>query len=1729
MTFLKVTIKILVILAAVALMAAPFVMEYFTFRGDKKKKISYKRFRIVIYTAVYMIAVTLVLYLAKEVLLWVGNLSLVQWLSSKISVDTRVTYCVEVFAVILTNVAIGFLYVLIGKFVRIGLKKHDLVHPKKKDGTYTFFQKLERKMIRFFYTETWFFVAKILKYVNIFLSVVYGLMFALYQVPAMFGASWIPYKLVGLLFASGYMFPTITLLGLWEAFFFLEGIKRLEDECPELCEGEKGSYKRMEVDLAAIDEEVKKQFKDYYVCDVDISKDVHEDLASCDHHRLTELIARAVENDERNPQQRREVFLNCLDKLVSGDKSLLINGNFFSEFSLYFLRYLSAVIARGDNVVFVCNSDAQIDMVYDYVVQGLSEISSLYCKGFRTDDVNFDRPIWRAVKVSGERSVVEEAAVDENSILVTSLSYLCSTRFESEHSRFVSLLDAVVFVDALNTINKFNRQLAILNTRIKHLVKKNALAAKNGKPGDEYKARYMSRQVRYIGFDDTRTPGIDKVLKNMLSVEFDSADAMNYNEKTLVRCYRYEGRPDENGRRVCPQFLTSEEEIGAIMNMAILCLAKGASSVTVFSDDILPYENIAETLAANMGKIAVQADGNNIRINKQFYNPDAYSVIIAMDAGDNLPATIRKYTSMVSDQPAMVIIFSRPYMMREYYISNISETWSSSQAERIPVEEGTRKDIAQRVLVKANAGGISKEEVFRLATGVPQFAEYAADGDINSILREILLVYGVQATDRINLFNYFEYTSSQDFDEAGKFSSEIKIVLRKQGEVFEKLNGRDMVTMIVGDYEIVLPVPRSRLTQNYIAGQNLVYNGKIYYIHKIDVSTGRIYARLAVGGKNDEAYRYIQARDYHVELEPVLENVFPTKHVVIKNEGEDVHVSDAYISVFRAPAEVVTRGYYKVDPHLLAVNFGTDEYYSISDLEDDTLIKQTYRRYGTLTSPAYASEDIIKTTDLNISEKPALMMSVRLCGQFGPDIDKTMALAAAMLNEQLHTMFPSVADSVAVCPVFTQEFEDEERRALLRKQPKLTVEGENSAITRGDFNLVIIEDCASDLGVVSVLMSAGDDVLKTLFGPLFNYLSWYAAAEKKDDYLYYGLDHEPECFDFASLLSLSKILGDDGHDLKFVDLDTIIDHAICDFCGKRYAKGDDIVELEDGRKMCKACAENLVGNNAKALKEHLERARIYLESTYGITLGDDYEVCFDSTVKIVNTLKQNPDLLQSNSSFPLKSYIDSKKKVHVEYSLPSANLSELLVRELTHVWQLKHLPELADDLAEGHRALVGIQYLRFLKQDALATNRTTYYESTNTAGGEGYRKLVRELLLHPEYNNNPFLYLLNMIGGGGEVIPVPKPHVIPEDGDYGLPYTPENPDRVLNGTAPYFYYSRLSDGEKNLYDTLLEAVQNHAETATVEETDFDVVRRIMRAVEFDHPELFWYRTFKFGGTTVTFLYGATAEECASLQKRIDEEVNRILSGITDSMCAYEVTLRLHNKLIAMMDYDMVALRKEEEAGGPAYDIIDPLRSICGAFLDHKIVCEGYARAIQYLLQKCGIECAEVAGHTKGEGAHGWNIVKIDGDYYYLDTTWDDNSNTVQEVKRNELSLVYFCIMTEELLRTRKLDLNPMELPVCNATRANYYHHNGLVLDSYDLKKIISFAEASAKAKRPYVTFKFLNQAAYDESYAKLLASGSDWHDVMKAASKADKRIDADGLTGQNDDTMRVLTLFFKYK
>ena len=83
----------------------------------------------------------------------------------------------------------------------------------------------------------------------------------------------------------------------------------------------------------------------------------------------------------------------------------------------------------------------------------------------------------------------------------------------------------------------------------------------------------------------------------------------------------------------------------------------------------------------------------------------------------------------------------------------------------------------------------------------------------------------------------------------------------------------------------------------------------------------------------------------------------------------------------------------------------------------------------------------------------------------------------------------------------------------------------------------------------------------------------------------------------------------------------------------------------------------------------------------------------------------------------------------------------------------------------------------------------------------------------------------------------------------------------------------------------------------------------------------------------------------------------------------------------------------------------------------------------------------VTGDVNGEG-HAWNIVFLDGDWYYIDPTWGDASYQREEGEETPaltetVNYDYFCVTTQEIERTHSMDDNQL-LPVCNAVQDQYY-------------------------------------------------------------------------------------------
>ena len=71
-----------------------------------------------------------------------------------------------------------------------------------------------------------------------------------------------------------------------------------------------------------------------------------------------------------------------------------------------------------------------------------------------------------------------------------------------------------------------------------------------------------------------------------------------------------------------------------------------------------------------------------------------------------------------------------------------------------------------------------------------------------------------------------------------------------------------------------------------------------------------------------------------------------------------------------------------------------------------------------------------------------------------------------------------------------------------------------------------------------------------------------------------------------------------------------------------------------------------------------------------------------------------------------------------------------------------------------------------------------------------------------------------------------------------------------------------------------------------------------------------------------------------------------------------------------------------------YYSLDTSRSFIYNLVYNKTaICQGYAVTFYVMMVELGIECTIISGDAGGP--HAWNAVKLDGNWYYVDVTWDD--------------------------------------------------------------------------------------------------------------------------------------------
>lgn len=190
---------------------------------------------------------------------------------------------------------------------------------------------------------------------------------------------------------------------------------------------------------------------------------------------------------------------------------------------------------------------------------------------------------------------------------------------------------------------------------------------------------------------------------------------------------------------------------------------------------------------------------------------------------------------------------------------------------------------------------------------------------------------------------------------------------------------------------------------------------------------------------------------------------------------------------------------------------------------------------------------------------------------------------------------------------------------------------------------------------------------------------------------------------------------------------------------------------------------------------------------------------------------------------------------------------------------------------------------------------------------------------------------------------------------------------------------------QSIYAAILDGTTGKVDIEDLGITEGEYLAAVDRLV-FEPRCIHWkstsYSMVQRGGVSYvisfTLEYRLDDAAVATYQSDLDAALAELVAQIDPAASSYDKALYVYDWLANNVTY------ASDVADGGIVDSI--ARTPLGALRYGTAVCSGYASAFELAMEALGIECDFV---NSPEMDHSWNVVNIDGTWYYADATWDD--------------------------------------------------------------------------------------------------------------------------------------------
>lgn len=259
-----------------------------------------------------------------------------------------------------------------------------------------------------------------------------------------------------------------------------------------------------------------------------------------------------------------------------------------------------------------------------------------------------------------------------------------------------------------------------------------------------------------------------------------------------------------------------------------------------------------------------------------------------------------------------------------------------------------------------------------------------------------------------------------------------------------------------------------------------------------------------------------------------------------------------------------------------------------------------------------------------------------------------------------------------------------------------------------------------------------------------------------------------------------------------------------------------------------------------------------------------------------------------------------------------------------------------------------------------------------------------------------------------------------------------------------YYYQKMDRAKQAAYRVMLRGLLDLADEIQIPqipEPDGAWLYDVFFQLRLDHPEIFWATGFKYryflDSTNLIFVpeYMFEKNKIREHQKALAARVEKLVRPAA-KLSELEKEQYVHDFICENVHYDK--LKKPY-----SHEIIGPLGHGVG-------VCEGIAKSVKVLCDAFGVWCMiAICGNNPEKGIkyrHTWNIVRIGGQYYHLDVTFD-NSLGERDGDAVRIRYDYFNLDDKNVFRDHEPLIAPA--PKCDDGAHFYYKEKKLSFTKTD--------------------------------------------------------------------------------